>query len=56
MDEKQLETDSNPDLPGDLGDNEFSQWLEMLIDFDDLSEEGQKRVLEYKTKRKRAKI
>ncbi len=54
MDKRQLETDSTPNLPGDFGDDEFSQWLEMLIDFEDLSEEGRKRVSDYKIKQKRA--
>jgi hypothetical protein len=49
---KTLDTDSNPEFIGDFDDNELTMWLEMRIDFDDLSEEGKKEVEEWKRKQK----
>lgn len=47
MNEKLLDTDTNPDFIGDYDDNELSRWLETDVTLAELSPEGQKKVREY---------
>jgi len=52
INKKILDTDSNPNLPGDFGDSELDQWLSLSIDYDDLSERGRKEVDKWKRENK----
>jgi hypothetical protein len=51
--EKLLSPWADPSRPGDEGVDELQHWLDGLADFDDLSEDGKRDVLEWQAEDER---